>query len=227
MDEDDDDDDAIKELKCRQTVRFNDEVDGGATGNTVPAARTAAAADAEREAVNAAFKEAAKYLCEAACPIRRLDLHLAKPVISKLAPLGGGNYTANSTCAWKCTLTCLPLKSHQAEIVEQYQRLECDDDWTVIAEGEATGKAIGDKISKNVEAAVYALLKKMLDYKIKNAIEAFECPTQDCENKRIRIMLWPRSKIQRGRHVGVAKKRGTKYEWRATQWYQIKVCCED
>jgi hypothetical protein len=225
-DEDDDDDDAFKEVKCGQKFRFNDEAEGEGSGNTEPAARTDGAAGAEREARRAAFKQAANYICEAACPIRRLDLHLAKPQVSTTAA-GAGLYTAVSTCAWRCTLTCLPREPHRAEMVEQHQRFECSDDWTIIAEGEATGTAIGEKSTKTVAAAVYASLKKMLDYKIENAIDAFECPTRRCKNKRIHIMLWPRSKIEHGPRVGLAKKTGMKYEWRATQWYRIEVCCED
>jgi hypothetical protein len=212
------------------------QVDGDGVGHTPQAARTDAANNSEQAAIDEAFKEAADLVCDDACPIRRLWLHVARPKVGRPqlpAPPAAQIWTAQATCAWRGTFRCMKPDAagaeHKEEIPAEPQRFTCDDPLTIIAEGYAEGKSVAPQPATAQEglalvAAVAADLDRMLRVKVRDAVQAFECPTVKCKNKEVRITRWPPSALTRGRQVPPPPPNA--FEWTSQAWYRVEARCE-
>lgn len=198
------------ELACGDKAKLNpadETAKSPGFGPTVPAARTQAKTLARAAAVADAYRAAAKYDCGEGCPVRELTLHIAEPTAAYPKPvvIGGSQPTLQSEgeCDWDGSMKCLASE----DAPEQHDEMglanvefECDDDWTIIFEGEVVGDAVtvafpytaqevkdaiaraGDNLSRGPTAA--------LESTIMSAVGSFSCPRL-CRNKLMKVHIWP------------------------------------
>jgi hypothetical protein len=227
---DDDDDD---ELKCRQKVQLNEQgkkAAGSAVGATPQAARTNAYSVAREAALRAALEAANAYSCPEECPSKRFNLHLSKPELDDdpVKQMMGNEFDASATCAWSCTLSCEATPANPAAVEAQLQDFECDDPWTVIAEGRASGKGVDGKPVDPladpggwavIAAKIAQSLSKAIVDALATALYRFRCPSARCPAKVLRITLWPSEVAQAGPDPN------GNFTWTPSEWYRVEAKC--